>query len=146
MDLSLRIPKTFFDNFEIVCKYQNIQLINAICEWKGWGEDRAEEIKAEFFNDDPSIKKTIKQSKIRIPEMSLESNESKPKTKKLVRKKPDSEVSKTIYIQREMIFEDKSYLVEEPSDNVYDKVTGKFVGVIYFVNGISKINRNAGEN
>ena len=135
-DLSLKVPKTFFDNFEIVCKYQNMQLIRAICEWKGWGEDRVNEITSEFFNGEPLERSSIKQSK-------LVKSEDQPKVKKLVKK---LSVEKTVYVQKPIIIEGKNYLLEEPSDNVYDYHTGEFLGVYYKCNGVGKINDNAQEN
>ena len=138
----LKIPKSFFDNFDTIVKYQNLQLIRAICEFKDWGKDRENEIIECFFNGETPEKK-IKHSKVEI-----ENEINKPsKPKRLVKKKSTNHVSeKIIFIQKPIEIEGKKYLLEDPTNNLYDN-SNNFVGIFYKdSNGIGKINTRSQEN
>ena len=150
----LKIPKSFFENFDTVVKYQNIQLIKAICDFKGWDTNRENEIISCFFEGTP-VENKIKPTKIenQIIEPSVE--EKQPtKPKKLIRKKKSSSsiqknvnFEKVVYIQKVMEIEGKSYLVEDPTNNVYDQDTYNFVGILYNdKDGQKKINTRSQEN
>lgn len=154
----LKIPKSFFDNFDTVVKYQNIQLIKAICDFKGWDSKRENEIINCFFEGKPpenKIKQTnIEKNSVIVPvEIEKETNQ-KPKPKKLIRKKKSNnslkkeiEFEKIIYIQKVMEIEGNPYLVEDPTNNVYEQETNNFVGILYKDNnGENKINTRSQEN
>ena len=141
-ETKLKIPKSFFDNFDTIVKYQNLQLIRAICEFKDWGKDRENEIIECFFNGETPEKK-IKHSKVEI-----ENEINKPsKPKRLVKKKSTNHVSeKIIFIQKPIEIEGKKYLLEDPTNNLYDN-SNNFVGIFYKdSNGIGKINTRSQEN
>ena len=143
----LKIPKSFFDNFDTVVKYQNVQLIKAICEFKGWDKDREEEITRCFFNGEKPETK-IKPSKVEpVKEM------EKPKTKRLIRKKATHYIEdkvdneKIVYIQKPIEVDGIKYLLEDPTNNVYNAKSNKFVGIYYIDNsGLGKINTRLQEN
>ena len=96
----LKIPKSFYDNFDTVVKYQNVQLIRAICEFKGWDKDREEEITRCFFNGETP------ESKIKPSKIETVKDKIKPKVKRLVRKKATNNIrdkvdnEKIVYIQK----------------------------------------------
>jgi hypothetical protein len=141
-ETKLKIPKSFFENFDTIVKYQNLQLIRAICEFKDWGKDRENEIIECFFNGETPEKK-IKHSKVEI-----ENEINKPsKPKRLVKKKSTNHVSeKIIFIQKPIEIEGKKYLLEDPTNNLYDN-SNNFVGIFYKdSNGIGKINTRSQEN
>ena len=143
----LKIPKSFFDNFDTVVKYQNVQLIKAICEFKGWDKDREEEITRCFFNGETPETK-IKPSKVEpVKEM------EKPKPKRLIRKKATNHIEdkveneKIVYIQKPIEVDGIKYLLEDPTNNVYNAKSNKFVGIYYIDNsGLGKINTRLQEN
>ena len=148
MDLpKLKIPKSFYDNFDTVVKYQNVQLIKAICEFKGWDKDREEEITRCFFNGEiPETK--LKPSKVEsVKEM------EKPKAKRLIRKKANNHIrdkvenEKIVYIQKPIEVDGIKYMLEDPTNNVYNAKSNKFVGIYYIDNsGLGKINTRLQEN
>ena len=143
----LKIPKSFYDNFDTVVKYQNVQLIKAICEFKGWDKDREEEITRCFFNGETPETK-LKPSKVEsVKEM------EKPKVKRLIRKKANNHIrdkvenEKIVYIQKPIEVDGIKYLLEDPTNNVYNAKSNKFVGIYYIDNsGLGKINTRLQEN
>lgn len=143
----LKIPKSFFDNFDTVVRYQNVQLIKAICEYKGWTKERENEIIECFFDGKQNGNK-IKQSKVEMEKSPLETN-SINKPKKLIRKKAKNHLDeeKIVYIQKPIEVEGKKYMLEDPTNNIYDVETNKFVGIYYKDNsGLGKINTRSQEN
>jgi hypothetical protein len=141
----LKIPKSFFENFDTVVKYQNRQLIKAICDFKGWDVERENEIVQCFFNGETPETK-IKASKLDLGEKIIE---NKPKKKKLIRKKAINQFDdeKVVYIQKPIEIGGKKYIIEDPTNNIYDNHTNKFVGIYYIDNsGIGQINTRTQEN
>jgi hypothetical protein len=159
----LKIPKSFFENFDIVVKYQNVQLILAICEFKGWDKSRVDEITNSFFNGETPRNK-VKPSRIVSESNTIEISKStpilnidtaKPKHKKLVRRKKSVDKNidhniineRIVYIQRPIEIDGNKYLLEDPTNNMYEIKTGKFVGIYYLEKGgIAKINTRSQEN
>jgi hypothetical protein len=141
----LKIPKSFFDNFDTVVKYQNVQLIKAICEFKGWGAEREDEITRCFFNGELP-EKQIKPSKVVTEKVVTE----KSKTKRLVRKKAinkKEDIEKIVYIQKPIEIEGIKYIIEDPTNNIYSVEKNEFIGIYYIDNGgLGKINTRLQEN
>ena len=143
----LKIPKSFFDNFDTVVRYQNVQLIRAICDFKGWDKDREEEITRCFFNGE------IPESKLKISKVES-SLEKVIKPKRLIRKKVDNykkteskNEEKIVYIQKPIEVDGIKYLLEDPTNNVYNINNNKFVGIYYIDNsGHGMINTRSQEN